>query len=371
MKITKLKFKNINYPIIVGSNAISLLKQQIKIKCSNAKKVGVVFDKKVPKKFQKIIKAQLKNYKVFTFEYQANEKLKSFNKVNDLVEKLIKSNFNRNDVLISVGGGIVGDFSGFVASIVKRGINFINLPSTLLAQVDASIGGKTGVNSINGKNLIGSFYQPKLVIIELKFLQSLLKRDIVCGFAEILKHSFIHDKKFFHWLKKNSKKILQKLDYKTLREAIIKSCKIKLFFVSSDEKEKNNRMILNFGHTFAHGIEAAKNFSRKINHGEAVLIGMHLATKLSYQKKVCSLKTFKEIDKFYRNNNLPYNLKEYFSLKESKKIVSFMSSDKKNVDDRINLILIKKIGRTTKPGKFKIKIREMEKILIKLINFNF
>ena len=370
MKVSKLHFKNISYPIIVGSNTINLLKQNIRTQCPNAKKVGIVYDKKIPRRFKQIIKNQLKNYKIYTFEYYTNEKLKSFNKVNILAEKLIRNNFNRNDILISVGGGIIGDFSGFVASIVKRGINFINLPSTLLAQVDASIGGKTGINSKNGKNLIGSFYQPKLVIIELKLLKSLSKRDIVCGFAEILKHSLIHDQNFFKWLRNNSKKILQQLDFKILRNAIIRSCKIKLFFVSSDEKEKNTRMILNFGHTFAHGIEAAKKFSRKINHGEAVLIGMHLATKLSYIKGLCSFKTFKEIDKFYKNNNLPYNVKKYLSNRESKKIVSFMSSDKKNEDDRINLILLKKIGKTTRPGKFKIKIIQMEKMLMKLINFN-
>tara|TARA_B100001123_G_C15332904_1_gene1031833 strand:+ start:2034 stop:3137 length:1104 start_codon:yes stop_codon:yes gene_type:complete len=366
MKISKIKNSNISYPVFIGSRAINLLGKKIKLHCINAKKVAVVFDKKVPKKYKKIVKKQLKNYQIYFYEYSVNENLKSFKKVNHLAEKLIQNNFNRSDVLLSVGGGIVGDFSGFVASIVKRGMNHVNLPSTLLAQVDSSIGGKTGVNSKSGKNLIGSFYQPKLVIIELKFLESLSKRNMVCGFAEILKHSLIHDRNFFNWIKKNSKKIIVELNFNAIRYAIIKSCKIKIHFVSQDEREENKRAILNFGHTFAHGIEATDNFSRRINHGEAVLIGMYLATKLSFRKKICSFATLNEIKKFYENNRLPLDLKKYFSKKYLDKIVEYMAGDKKNIDEKINLILLKSIGKTSRPGEYRIKVGDMKKIIKKI-----
>ena len=200
---------------------------------------------------------------------------------------MLSKNFNRSDLIIGVGGGITGDVAGFVASIFKRGINFINIPTTLLAQVDSAIGGKTGVNSKYGKNLIGSFYQPRLVINDLSFINSLPKKEMICGYAEILKHSIIKDKKFFNWLTKNSKAVLGKKS-KELAYAIKKSCEIKIYFVNQDINEKNFRMILNFGHTFAHAIEVKNNYSSKITHGEAVLTGMILETILTDIKKICS-----------------------------------------------------------------------------------
>ncbi len=368
MKLSKIRVKNKNtdYSVLIGNGVISLLGKQIKKLCPKTKKIGLILDKRIPSKYKRKIKKQVKNYKVYVYEYVPNENLKSFKKANDLVEKLLKNNLSRSDVIIGAGGGIIGDFAGFVASILKRGVNFINLPSTLLAQVDSSIGGKTGVNSRKGKNLIGSFYQPKAVISELGFLNSLSKRNLICGFAEILKHSLIHDYKFFNLLNKNSEKILKKFNYDIIRNIITKSCKIKLYFVNQDEKERNKRMILNFGHTFAHGIEAASNYSGKINHGEAVLVGMILATRLSFKKKVCSYDTLNKIENIYQANNLPKSLTTFFPKKTLNKIVNFMEIDKKNYDNKINLILIKKIGKTTNPGDFRIASKEMKNILKKI-----
>ena len=209
MKVSKAKFKNnsANYSIFIGLGAIKYLKKQIGLVCPGAKKVALIFDKKIPNRLKNKVKQQIKSYEVHVYEYSVNEKLKSFKKANHLNESLLKKNFNRNDIIIAVGGGVIGDFAGFVASILKRGINFINLPSTLLSQVDASIGGKTGINSKKGKNLIGTFHQPKLVISEIEFLKSLPRREIICGFAEILKHALICDKKFFSWIEKNTKKL--------------------------------------------------------------------------------------------------------------------------------------------------------------------
>ena len=368
MKIDKIivKTKETTYPILVGNGAISLLKKQVNKLCPNTKKIAVIFDKNVPNIFKTKIKKLLKKYKIFIKDYSPSERLKNFSNVNILIEYLIKNKFNRNDLVIAVGGGIIGDFSGFVASIFKRGINFINVPTTLLAQVDSAIGGKTGVNSKNGKNLIGSFYQPKLVISDISFLNSLPKREFICGFGEILKYSLIKDQKFFNFIKKNSKQILNGNNLNILKYLVLRSSRNKVHFVVADEKESNKRMILNFGHTFAHGIESSNNFSKKINHGEAVLIGMLLATKLSFYKNICSLKTIEEIEKIYISNKLPSKLNKYLKKKQINNISKLMVNDKKNDDEKISLILLKRIGKTTTPGKIKMSVDKVGNFLKKI-----
>jgi 3-dehydroquinate synthase len=369
MKTTKLKIKNLNsnYTVIIGKNILNQISNQIKILCPGAEKVALIMDKNVPNKFKIKLKKYLKKYKVFTYEYSVNEKFKSFMNVNKLVEKCLANNFNRNDVLISLGGGILGDYCAFAASIIKRGVNFINIPTTLLAQVDSSIGGKTGVNSILGKNLIGTFYQPKIVISDVEILKSLPKRELICGYAEILKHSLILKNNFFNWLHKNSNKFLLERNLNLLQEAIIKSCKVKIYFVNKDVNEKNIRMILNFGHTFAHAIELQNNYSKKINHGEAVIMGMMMATKLSYQKKVCDFKTLSQLESIYKFNNLKHDIKKKIKKINYNKIIEHMTNDKKNNDKRINLILLKKIGQTTLPNSYKLSKQELKKIFNKII----
>ena len=369
MKTTKLQVKNLNsnYSIIIGKNILSQIPNKIKILCPGAKKIALVVDKKIPKKFKDKLKNILKKYEVHVFEFSVNEKFKSYTNVNKLVEKCLSNNFNRSDVLISFGGGILGDFGAFAASIIKRGINFINVPTTLLSQVDSSIGGKTGVNSKFGKNLIGSFYQPRLVVSDIEILKSLPRREIACGYAEILKHSLILKNNFFNWLKNNSKQLLINKNLNFLKKAIIESCKIKIFFVNKDVYEKNIRMILNFGHTFAHAIEAQNNYSKRINHGEAVIMGMMMATKLSYIKKICSLDTLNQLKNIYKTNNLKYDIKKIFKKNEYNKIAKYMSADKKNNDKNINLILLRKIGLTTQPNMCKISSIELKKKFNKII----
>ena len=363
MKTQEIKFKvkKQSYSIFIGNNAINLLPQKIKTLCPNTRKIALIIDSKIPKKFIKKIKIKLKNYDLLVMPFIANEKNKSLNKVNFYLNKILSKNFNRSDLIIAIGGGITGDVVGFIASIFKRGINFINIPTTLLAQVDSAIGGKTGVNSNHGKNLIGSFYQPKLVISDTSFLNSLPKKEMICGYAEILKHSIIKDKKFFDWLKKNTKNILSKKS-KELTYAIKKSCQIKIFFVNKDVNEKGLRMILNFGHTFAHAIEVKNNYSKKITHGEAVLSGMILASRLSFTKKTCSIKTIDEIKKIYNENNLNYTYKKYSNQNSISNLIPFLKNDKKNIDDKINFILLKKIGKTTLPYKYKISLNNLKKM---------
>ena len=369
MTIQQIKFKNQNrsYSILIGNNILKILPQKVKSLCPKTKKIALIFDREIPSKYKKSISKNLKKYELFSYDFKANEKTKSLKSANFLLNKLLSKNFNRSDLIISVGGGITGDLTGFVASIFKRGLNFISVPTTLLAQVDAAIGGKTGVNSSYGKNLIGSFSQPKLVISDTSFLKSLKKKEIVCGYAEILKHAVINDKKFFNWLKSNTQYIFLQ-DSKKLIYAIKKSCKIKLSFVNKDVNEKNLRMILNFGHTFAHAIEVQNKYSSKINHGEAVIMGMMLAVKLSYIKKACKKNLVNEISEIYEKNRLNYKIEKFFKKNEYNQIIDNMSNDKKNNDKKINFIFLKKIGKTTKPNKNKISVKELKKIFPRIIS---
>ena len=361
MNINKIDFKDLNkkYSILIGDNIYGILSSKIKTLCPKTRKIALIFDKGVPYYYKRKIIKNLKNYYVHVYNFNASEKTKSIKSVTLLLDKLLSKNFNRADLIIGIGGGITIDFSGFIASIFKRGINFISMPTTLLAQVDAAVGGKTGVNSKFGKNLIGSFFQPKLVISDTSFLKSLKRKEMICGYAEILKHAVIKDKKFFSWLRKNTKDIFSRHP-KKLIYAIKKSCNIKLYFVKKDVNEKNIRMILNFGHTFAHAIEVKNNYSKNITHGEAVLSGMILATKLSLIKKVCSRKTLSYLTEIYKNNNLTYLLKKYNDTKEIKKLIPYLKNDKKNDDEKINFILLNRIGKTAQPNKYKISVKELK-----------
>ncbi len=362
MKKQEIKVKNsdFQYSIIIGENILDTLKKKIKLLCPETKKIALVIDHNVPNKFKTILKKKLSAYDITLFLFKASEKTKSIKSVNFFLERLFIKKFNRTDLIISIGGGITGDVTGFVASIFKRGLNFINLPTTLLAQVDSAIGGKTGINSPYGKNLIGAFYQPKLVMSDTSFLKSLPYKEMVCGYAEILKHAIIKDKKFFEWLKQNTKYLLLKKK-SSLIYAIKKSCLIKTYFVSKDVNENNLRMKLNFGHTFAHAIEVKNNYSKKITHGEAVLSGIILASRLSLLRQVCKTNTLKEIQKIYLNNNLSYTYKKYSNPKTIESLLPFLKNDKKNNDENINFILLKKIGLTSIPNKNKIPIKKLKK----------
>jgi len=361
----KIKTKSKTYPIYIGHKMINKIGNLIKINLPDVKKICIISDKNLPSKFLKKINISLKKYNPLIFKLPVNEKMKNMKIVSKIIDTLLKNNFNRSDCIIALGGGILGDLSAFISSLTKRGVKFVNLPTTLLAQVDASIGGKTGINSKQGKNLIGTFYQPDFVLIDPSTLNSLSYREMVCGYGEILKHSLILDKKFFLWLVDNAKKIVNSENKNILTKAIIKSCKIKSKIIARDEKEKNLRMILNFGHTFAHGFEGAKNYSKKINHGEAVLMGMLAACELSYKKKLLPLKDLNLIREHYFNLNLPKDLKKQFKKEEVNNIVHFMQKDKKNMNEKINLVLIKKIGKTTKPNECILNSEEIKSFLLK------
>jgi 3-dehydroquinate synthase len=363
MKPIKLnvKTKSENYPIIIGSNIIKNLVLYLNKNSINFNQCLLVIDKKVPNKMISKITKSLKKKKISKFLFTANEKNKNLNNINKILQILLNKNFSRLDCIITIGGGITGDVGGFVASLYKRGLRFINIPTTLLSQVDSSIGGKTGVNTKEGKNLIGSFYQPKMVISDTEFLKSLSRREIICGYGEIFKHSLILNKKFYEYLNNNSKNILN-LETPFIEKAIYESCKIKKIIVEKDEKEKGVRKILNFGHTFAHAYEATLGYSKKLNHGEAVILGVITALKFSLNIRLIKIKEYNKIIKHIHKIKLPSNIRAYFSAKNLNMILAFMIKDKKNISSKINLILLKKIGSTSIDSHFNVlKIKKFLK----------
>jgi 3-dehydroquinate synthase/shikimate kinase/3-dehydroquinate synthase len=349
------------YPIIIGSNIIKDLSKYLKKFSINFNQCLLIIDKKIPNRMIFKITNSLKEKKIFKIAFNANEKNKNQININKILQILLNKNFSRQDCIITIGGGITGDVGGFAASLYKRGLQFINLPTTLLSQVDSSIGGKTGINTKEGKNLIGSFYQPKIVISDTEFLKSLPRREIICGYGEIFKHSLILNKKFYKYLNNNAFKIIN-LKTPFIEKAIFESCKIKKIFVEKDEKEKKIRKTLNFGHTFAHAYEATLGYSRKLNHGEAVILGIITALKFSLENKLIKINEYKLIMDHTLKIGLPSNVKKYFSSKNLNSILSFMINDKKNTSKKINLILLKKIGLTVINNQYNIlKIKKFLK----------
>ena len=363
MKPIKLiiKTKSETYPIIIGSGLIKNLSKYFNQNLISFDKCLLVIDKKVPKKMILKIIRSLKTKKISKFIFIANEKNKNLNNINKILQVLLNKNFSRLDCVMTIGGGITGDVGGFAASLYKRGLKFINIPTTLLSQVDSSIGGKTGVNTKEGKNLIGSFYQPKIVISDTEFLRSLPRREVICGYGEILKHSIILNKTFYKYLNKNSLDILN-LKSPFIEKAIFESCKIKKIVVEKDEKEKGIRKILNFGHTFAHAYEATLGYSKKLNHGEAVILGIVTALKFSFDMNLIKVNDYSLIMQHIIKMKLPSNIKSYFSTNNLNIILTFMMKDKKNISNKINLILLKKIGTTILNNEYdSLKIKQFLK----------
>ena len=359
----KVKTKINSYSVVVGENLCSKVNKIISNERIYSKRFLIVYDSKVPAKMVNSILNKFNKKRIEKRKIIFNEKSKNLKTVSSIVKILEKKNFSRNDCLISVGGGICGDVCGFASSIFKRGLIFINVPTTLLSQVDSAIGGKTGVNSLSGKNMIGSFYQPSLVISDIDFLKSLPKKEMICGYAEILKHSLIRNKIFFRFLKKNFNKIMNH-NSKFLESAIYKSCLIKKEVVEKDEKEKNVRKVLNLGHTFAHAYEATIGYNKGLNHGEAVLLGIMSAVEFSRKKNILKKNDYEQIIEHLKKLNY-CNLNKYFKTKDISKIIFYMKQDKKNKDSKINLILLKSIAKPILNKSFRENnIRSFLKTLI-------
>jgi 3-dehydroquinate synthase len=295
-------------------------------------------------KFVESIKEYSSN--VYLLSIPGGDKTKDIFHLNKLIENILSFEIDRESLIIAFGGGVVGDIAGFVSAIILRGINFVQVPTTLLSQVDSSIGGKTGINSKIGKNLIGAFHQPLAVISDMNVLESLPKREFNAGLAEVIKYGLIKDISFFEWLEKEYKDIIR-LNQLKLQTIVTKSCEIKAEIVKNDEKEKGERALLNLGHTFAHAIEYFGNHDGRIIHGEAVSIGICLAFKFSYFLGFCKEEDLKRVTNLFEKFNLPTSFNNFKNLSlSSTKLIERFKFDKKNKQNQLTFILNKGIGKS-------------------------
>ena len=266
------------------------------------------------------------------------ETSKSLQEAEKLFTRAIEIGLDRKSFVIALGGGVVGDLAGFVAATFMRGINLIQIPTTLLAQVDSSVGGKTAVNHALGKNLIGAFHQPRAVFIDLKFLESLPEREIKSGLGEVVKYGIISDEKFFSYLEDNAEKILQR-DLKTLSHVVKRCCEIKAQVVAADEKESGLRRILNFGHTPAHAIEEETVY-KKFRHGEAVAVGMAAAARISHALGKTSAENVRRLEKLLER----FGMMTSCAGLDADKLYAVTFRDKKTVGGVVNWVLMKNFG---------------------------
>lgn len=275
----------------------------------------------------------------------AGEGTKDFAGLERLVDEVLETRPERGSALIALGGGVIGDITGFAASMILRGIDFIQIPTTLLAQVDSSVGGKTGINTRHGKNLAGSFYQPRLVIADTAMLDTLPKRELLAGYAEIVKYGLLGDAAFFEWLEQNGARVCN-CDREALLHAVVTSCRAKAAIVAEDETETGRRALLNLGHTFGHALEVATGFGSDLLHGEAVAIGMVMAFDLSALLGLCSAEDADRIRRHLSAVGLPTGLGALGPRRwQVDDLLSHMHQDKKVRDGTVNFILARGIGR--------------------------
>ena len=346
------KVENLSYPIIIGDNILSssgeILKEFI-----YKKNVIVIYDsffsvKTSPNnEFEEFVQSINKLTTTLNFiDIPGGDQTKNINQLNEIIEKVLTYGIDRQNVIIAFGGGVIGDIAGFAASILLRGINYIQVPTTLLSQVDSSVGGKTGINSKIGKNLIGSFHQPQAVLADINILKTLPNREFRAGFAEVIKYGLIKDLEFFNWLNQEYDSIFI-YDKIKLQKMITKSCEIKAKIIKNDEKEGGKRALLNLGHTFAHAIESFGNFDGRIIHGEAVSIGICLAFKLSNKLCFCSIDDTKKVINLFQKSKLPTSLHDIKKLSiSSSGMIQKFKLDKKNRQNELTFILNKRIGES-------------------------
>jgi len=326
-----------SYPIFIDKGTIDnplILTQYIK-----NKSVCVVTNTTVSAIYLDKIRKLLVDYNFIEVILDDGEEFKNHDSLNLIYETLLKNSFNRDATIIALGGGVVGDIAGFASASFMRGIDFIQIPTTLLSQVDSSVGGKTGINHKLGKNMIGAFYQPKAVLIDMNVLKTLPDREISAGLAEIIKYGLIWDINFFEFIEENIE-ALKNLDAEKLQYAIQKSCEIKSVIVAKDEKESNLRAILNLGHTFGHAIENCLGYGEWL-HGEAVGCGIVMAAKMSLHHDWITKQDFQRIVNLLVKTGLPISMPEI----ELDKFLGAMRLDKKNKDNKIRLVLQKGIGK--------------------------
>ncbi len=342
METVKIELSDNSYKIDIGYQFLCL---ETFSELTENKEVLLVYDKNISEPVLSETESILKplSNEFLTIGLDASEENKSQDSIEAIHNLLLDKGFSRQCILVGLGGGIICDLCGFAAATYQRGVDFILLPTTLLAQVDASVGGKTAINHAKGKNMIGAFHQPVKVLIDTNFLSTLPEREIKSGMVEMIKHGIIEDQDYFDWLEENLDKIT-KLEEPIMCEAIKRSVEIKSNIVSQDEKESGVRAILNFGHTFGHGIELIGKY-KEYNHGEAVALGILSAAKLSQMTEGLSSECVERIYSVFSKAGIrTTTLTEI----DAEDLYSAMQSDKKKQGKDLNFIVLEKIGKAKK-----------------------
>lgn len=337
MKTLTVDLGERSYPIYIGEQLLgdsSLVKQHIP-----GQQVLIVTNTTVGPLYLEKTRQAFSDYDLQTVELPDGEQYKTLDTVNIIYDALLTHRFDRHCTLVALGGGVIGDITGFAAATYQRGVHFIQIPTTLLAQVDSSVGGKTGVNHPLGKNMIGAFYQPRCVVADTSSLSTLENKQLSAGIAEVIKYGLIGDLEFFNWLEENMA-LLMARDNSAIAYAIERSCQDKADVVAADEKESGVRALLNLGHTFGHAIEAAMGYGAWL-HGEAVATGMLMAADLSQRSGWIGADDVKRIEKLLLKADLPVRAPQQLT---PQRFLEIMAVDKKVKQGHINLVLLKAIG---------------------------
>ncbi len=343
--IVSVDLGNRTYDIHIGENLLQEAGRYI-APLLNRPFVAIVTDENVAHHHLKTLEASLAaaGIKSVAIILPSGEKTKSFAALADLCERLFAAGVERRDKIIAFGGGVIGDLTGFAAAILRRGVEFIQIPTTLLAQVDSSVGGKTGINSAHGKNLIGAFLQPIKVLADTSLLETLPRRELAAGYAEVAKYGLLGDVSFFEWLEANAE-ILLRGDAQARAYAIHQSCSAKAAIVAEDETEQGVRALLNLGHTFGHALESATGYSNRLLHGEGVAIGMVQAFRFSEYLKHCKPGTADRVAKHLKAAGLPTHMNDIKGpLPPIADLVAIMRQDKKAQSGKLTFILARAIG---------------------------
>ncbi len=345
-KKINIALKDNQYDIFIGNDLIGNAGERLKQQFSGAR-FGIITDENVASYHLKALTNSLDetglDYTIITIK--AGESSKSFAMLEHVINKILAARLERNDIIIAFGGGVIGDLAGFAAAIARRGMDFVQIPTSLLAQVDSAVGGKTGINAIAGKNLVGAFHQPKLVLSDLGVLKTLPKRHFRSGYAEIVKYGLIDDEDFFFWLEENHIDIFSHKD--ALSKAIAHSCAAKSRFVIADEKEAGSRALLNLGHTFGHALEAYTGYSDRLYHGEGVAIGIVLAHMFSAKLGLAPSQDAIRVKKHFELVGLPTSIKDIKGEKPTiEQLMSAIMQDKKVKRGTLTFILTKAIGNS-------------------------
>ena len=333
--------KEHGYPIYIGTDFLTRVGEMMK-PFARSSKVFVITDNLVGALYLPMVKTSLEQagFTVFDLVVPQGEASKSFDRAKELLERILKTGCDRQSVVVALGGGVVGDLAGFCASLLLRGVDFIQIPTTLLAQTDSSVGGKTAVNTAVGKNLVGTFHQPKAVFIDVSTLKTLDPQQILAGFAEVVKYGLALNADFWNWLVDNGESVLV-LDDTVLSYAVEQCCRIKTAVVEADEFEETGlRALLNYGHTIGHAIESVSGLRGSILHGEAVAIGSVLAAYLSADLGLCNAGLPDAVAQQYEKWGLPTR---FDALKVSE-LMTAMHRDKKTTGSHLNFVLLEGIG---------------------------